>query len=181
MTDRRVATASGRLARLGFVDAERSADCVARLGPGADELVHLLAVTADPDQALAYLADLADRVQDRQSLLEDVVDDEGTAMRLLSVLGASSALGDHLLRHPEHYRDLTDPLLGSTRPTAYAMRADLMTAVGADPAASTHCASSPDATGVGAPGSAPTALSSSARMAYAVGRVDPSNGSVRSR
>ncbi len=39
-------------------------------------------------------------------------------MRLLSVLGASSALGDHLLRHPDHWRDLTDPTLGSTRPAA---------------------------------------------------------------
>ena len=37
-------------------------------------------------------------------------------MRLLSVLGASQALGDHLRRHPEHWHELTDPTLGSTRP-----------------------------------------------------------------
>ena len=45
-------------------------------------------------------------------------------MRLLAVLGASSALGDHLLRHPEHWRDLTDPTLGSTRPAAFAVRGE---------------------------------------------------------
>jgi glutamate-ammonia-ligase adenylyltransferase len=137
VTDGRVATASGRLARLGFVDADRSAACIERLGEHADALVHLLASTADPDQAIDYLVDLADRVADeggsREELLSALVDDEGTAMRLLSVLGASSALGDHLLRHPDHWRDLTDATLGSTRPTAASMRAVLMAAVGADP------------------------------------------------
>ena len=54
-------------------------------------------------------------------------------MRLLSVLGASEALADHLCRHPEHWRELTDPTLGSTRPAAYAVREDLLRAVGADP------------------------------------------------
>ena len=51
-------------------------------------------------------------------------------MRLLSVLGASQALGEHLRRHPEHWHELTDPTLGSTRPPAYAMRAALLRAVG---------------------------------------------------
>ena len=54
-------------------------------------------------------------------------------MRLLSVLGASEALADHLCRHPEHWRELTDPTMGSTRPAAYAVREDLLRAVGADP------------------------------------------------
>ena len=54
-------------------------------------------------------------------------------MRLLSVLGASEALADHLCRHPEHWRELTDPTLGSTRPAAFAVREALLEAVGADP------------------------------------------------
>ena len=33
-------------------------------------------------------------------------------MRLLCVLGASEALTDHLVRHPEQWRELTDPTLG---------------------------------------------------------------------
>jgi [glutamine synthetase] adenylyltransferase / [glutamine synthetase]-adenylyl-L-tyrosine phosphorylase len=137
MTDGRVATAAGLLARLGFEDAEGSAASFARLGPSSSTLVHLVAATADPDQAAATLADLADLVEDRDELLDGLVDDEGTAMRLLCVLGASKALGRHLLRHPDHWRDLTDPLLGSSRPTAAAMRAELMAAVGADPSAAT--------------------------------------------
>src|SRR3954470_1322514 len=56
-------------------------------------------------------------------------------MRLLSVLGASQALGDHLRRHPEQWHELCDPTLGSTRPPAYALRASLLRSVGADPAA----------------------------------------------
>ena len=67
-------------------------------------------------------------------MLRALVDDEGTAMRLLSVLGASEALADHLCRHPEHWRELTDPTMGSTRPAAYAVREGLLRAVGADPA-----------------------------------------------
>ena len=54
-------------------------------------------------------------------------------MRLLSVLGASQALGDHLRRHPDHWHELCDPTLGSTRPPAYALRASLVRSVGADP------------------------------------------------
>ncbi len=141
MTDGRVSTTTGRLVRLGFEDAERVTAALDRLGPDAEELLHLVATTADPDQAAIYLADLADRVEDRDALLTELVEDEGTAMRLLAVLGASSALGDHLLRHPEHWRDLTDPALGSTRPAAYAVRAALLAAVGADPTSDVPVAS----------------------------------------
>jgi glutamate-ammonia-ligase adenylyltransferase len=145
----RVATAAGRLARLGFEEADRSAAAFARLGPPAETLVHLVAATADPDQAAAYLADLADRVPDRDELLEGLLD-EGTAMRLLCVLGASKALADHLLRHPGHWSDLTDPLLGSTRPTAETVRASLLSSVGADPGAADPVATGPDADSVDA-------------------------------
>ena len=71
-------------------------------------------------------------------------------MRLLAVLGASAALGDHLLRHPEQWRELTDPTLGSTRPAAFAVRGDLLRAVGADPPAPIPVATGPDAAAVDA-------------------------------
>ena len=147
MTDGRVSTTTGRLVRLGFEDAGRVAAVLDRLGPAADELLHMVATTADPDQAVGYLADLVERVEDRDALLTELVEDEGTAMRLLSVLGASSALGDHLLRHPEHWQDLTDPALGSTRPAAYAVRAALLAAVGADPTSDEPVASGRTPTG----------------------------------
>ena len=124
-------SARTRLLRLGFGDSARAADELARLGEAADPLVALLARTADPDQALAGLVRLAERAE--PGLVPELSDDEGSAMRLLSVLGASQALTDHLCRHPDQWRELADPFLGSTRPAAYAVRAALLEAVGADP------------------------------------------------
>jgi len=131
-------TGRSDLLRHGFVDSDRTLAGLARLGPYAEPLVALLGRTADPDLALDGLIRVADAAgagdpADREELLEAVVDDEGTAMRLLRVLGASQALTDHLVRHPDQWRELTDPTLGSTRSPAFAMRSQLLAAVGADP------------------------------------------------
>ncbi|KQY51663.1 MULTISPECIES: bifunctional [glutamine synthetase] adenylyltransferase/[glutamine synthetase]-adenylyl-L-tyrosine phosphorylase [unclassified Nocardioides] len=133
------AVGRGELIRQGFSDPETSAARLAELGEQGPPLLAILNRTADPDAALDALVDLADAVErdageSRQDFLEELVDDEGTAMRLLSVLGASSALADHLVTHPHHWRELTDPTLGNTRPAAYAVREALLRAVGADPA-----------------------------------------------
>jgi glutamate-ammonia-ligase adenylyltransferase len=146
----RPASAQGNLTRLGFVDAEVAGHHLTALGDAAEPLVALLARTADPDQALAHLVRLAEAAPDAPAMLKAVADDEGTAMRLLCVLGASEALADHLCRHPDHWRELTDPTLGSTRPAAYAMRETLLEAVGADPRAAVPTATVPDAQAVDA-------------------------------
>jgi len=125
----RTATGKGALLRLGFADSEAAAAALAALGPTADELLAFFGRTADPDLALAALVRLVERVEDPAGLLEELADDEGTAMRLLSVLGASEALGEHLARHPEHWRELCDPTLGSTRPPAYWLRRELLDVV----------------------------------------------------
>ena len=130
----------GNLARLGF-DPGHAQGLLDELGEVARPIVPLIARSADPDLALSALVALADAVADRDELLREVADDEGTSMRLLSVLGASHALGEHLRRHPEHWHELCDPTLGSTRPPAYAIRAGLLRAVGAD-ATDQHAASS---------------------------------------
>ena len=91
-----------------------------------------------PGARLAGPAGRGRRSEQSEELLGALVDDEGTAMRLLSVLGASIALADHLCRHPEHWRELTDPTMGSTRPAAYAVREDLLRVVGADPRGRRH-------------------------------------------
>ncbi len=135
MKGQRVSTAVGTLARLGFEDADASVQALNRIGATADRLVDAIAGTADPDQAAGYLADLADAVEDRDALLSALVGDDGFAQRLLAVLGASAALADHLLRHPEQWHELTDPDLETTRPAAYALRGELLRAVGADPQA----------------------------------------------
>ncbi len=126
-------TSSGDLARLGFADGDQALVRLSSLGETAKPLVAFLGRTADPDEALTCLLRLLDAVPDRDELLRSLVDDEGTAMRLLCVLGASEALAHHLVRHPEHWRELRDPTMGSTRPASYAVRAGLMRAVGADP------------------------------------------------
>ena len=120
-----------RLLRVGFEDSAQAADELSRLGDAAEPLVALLAGTADPDQALAGLVRLAERAE--PTFVRELAGDEGTAMRLLSVLGASRALTDHLCRHPEQWRELADPFLGSTRPAAYAVRDAVLRGVGADP------------------------------------------------
>ena len=76
----------------------------------------------------------AEVVDDPAALLGALVDDEGTAMRLLCVLGASEALADHLVRHPEHWRELTDPALGLDPAGGVGdARRRCCAAVGADP------------------------------------------------
>ncbi|GAB2768380.1 bifunctional [glutamine synthetase] adenylyltransferase/[glutamine synthetase]-adenylyl-L-tyrosine phosphorylase [Nocardioides salsibiostraticola] len=132
------------LLRLGFLEAEVGSQRLAALGPCSDSLVTMLAKTADPDGALDGLTRLIEAASAPQELIDALDRDEGTAMRLLSVLGASEALTDHLVRHPEHWRELTDPLLGSTRPAARAVRAGLLECVGAEHADAEPVATLPD-------------------------------------
>ena len=127
------ATLRSELLRLGFADVDRAIAELAELGSPGHELVAILGRSAEPSAALSALVRLADAVDDRDELLTALAADEGTAMRLLCVLGASTALADHLVSHPDHWRVLTDPTLGTTRPAAWAIRAALMEAVGADP------------------------------------------------
>ena len=134
-------TGRAGLLALGFHDIDSARASLAELGAAAEPLLAFLGRAADPDLALAGLVRLAHACDDE--LLDALVRDEGTAMRLLSVLGASQALGDHLVRHPAHWHELTDPSLGSTRPAAYAVRAGLLRAVGADPADPMPTASCP--------------------------------------
>ena len=131
MTHGRSDSVHTQMLRLGFADPTRAERDLLALGQRSEPLVAILARTADPDQALAELGRLAERAG--PGLVPELADDEGTSMRLLSVLGASQALGDHLCRHPEQWRELADPFLGSTRPPAYAVRGALLEAVGADP------------------------------------------------
>ncbi|MGY2702990.1 bifunctional [glutamine synthetase] adenylyltransferase/[glutamine synthetase]-adenylyl-L-tyrosine phosphorylase [Nocardioides sp. HB32] len=146
----RAATGKGHLLRLGFLDPDASLAALDRFGDAADPLVALIARTADPDEAAAALVRLLDVVADPDALLAALVEDEGTAMRLLCVLGASPALSDHLVRHPDHWQELADSRLGATRPAAWAVRACLLAAVGADPDEPAPTATRPDAEAVDA-------------------------------
>lgn len=148
-------TSSGHFVRIGFVDGAAAAAGIERLGDAGRPLTDKLAATADPDAALAGLLRLVEALDEREPgsgarMLAELADDEGTAMRVCCVLGASAALATHLARHPEHWRELTDPTLGSTRAPAYAVRESLLASVGADPGDQTPVSSLPDAEAVDA-------------------------------
>lgn len=146
----RALTSKGNLLRLGFRDPDAALGALATLEESGAPLLAMLARTADPDVALAGLVRLADVVDDRERLLRALAEDEGTAMRLLCVLGASEALSDHLVRHPEHWHELADSRLGSTRPAAWAVRESLLAAVGADAGDPAPVATRPDVEAVDA-------------------------------
>jgi glutamate-ammonia-ligase adenylyltransferase len=147
--DRQV-SAVGRLARLGFADPERAArllddPAIAGLVDPledrfADGLVAALRLVPDPDLALLGLVRLLEGVPAAgvaadPGRLRAVLRAGGPARaRLLAVLGASAAFGDHLARHPAHWT-----VLLADAPAAEAIpgaaRTALLRAVGADPEA----------------------------------------------
>jgi glutamate-ammonia-ligase adenylyltransferase len=167
----RGSTLAGRLTRAGFADVARAerllADAalvalVAGTPPGEDgppvppaveALVPALAETADPDQALLSLAKIAGAVEGdrpRRTRLAGALHDGGPARdRLLAVLGASVALGDDLSAHPDHLDVVLDETPGTGVPVAE-VRAELLAAVGAEPAAADPVATVTGADGVDA-------------------------------
>ncbi len=136
----RTSSTRSRLLRAGFTDGDTSAALLQELAELGERLLPLVSETADPDLALARFVDLAHALDEAggeggTDLLDTVSRDEATARRLLHVMGASPALGEHLVRHPDQWVDLSDDNLPLTRPAAAALRADMLEAVGADPAA----------------------------------------------
>ncbi|MFB6710499.1 bifunctional [glutamine synthetase] adenylyltransferase/[glutamine synthetase]-adenylyl-L-tyrosine phosphorylase [Streptomyces sp. NPDC056333] len=101
-----------RLLRHGFTDpsaAERLLDLPALSTVRTDSvLLDALGATADPDLALKGLVRLVEAVDadERQVLLDTLITAKPLRDRLLGVLGASEALGDHLARHPRDWHAL---------------------------------------------------------------------------
>ncbi|WP_199421936.1 bifunctional [glutamine synthetase] adenylyltransferase/[glutamine synthetase]-adenylyl-L-tyrosine phosphorylase [Actinotalea solisilvae] len=135
-------TLRARLTRLGFTDTERAAtllddaDLVAVVGTldEAAPLLEALAGVASPDDALLALTRLsaACRAAGEESRcgLRDVLAEPSTQRdRLLAVLGASAALADHLVRHPDDLAALAEPSPIGT--DVGRVRAELLAAVGA--------------------------------------------------
>ncbi|MFR9674918.1 bifunctional [glutamine synthetase] adenylyltransferase/[glutamine synthetase]-adenylyl-L-tyrosine phosphorylase [Streptomyces sp. TR06-5] len=110
-------TRFGRLLRRGFTDpttAGRFLD-VPEMAPVRDDTLFLdaLAATADPDQALRSLVRLVERLDAHggdgngaRTLLDTLLTAKPLRDRLLGVLGASEALGDHLTGHPQEWEAL---------------------------------------------------------------------------
>jgi glutamate-ammonia-ligase adenylyltransferase len=112
------------MARAGFVDGRRALALFEELGfddpEAVDGLVPALGGVADPDLALLGLVRLRESFQeddrlDGAELLARLRTGGQERDRLLAVLGASSALTDHLVHHPEHWTAVTDARASSAR------------------------------------------------------------------
>ncbi|MGW0363216.1 bifunctional [glutamine synthetase] adenylyltransferase/[glutamine synthetase]-adenylyl-L-tyrosine phosphorylase [Streptomyces sp. NPDC002990] len=101
-----------QLLRSGFTDpsaAARLLDADVLAAVRADPvLIDALGATADPDLALLGLVRLAEAQppEELRGLLGTLVSAKPLRDRLLGVLGASEALGDHLARHPHDWQAL---------------------------------------------------------------------------
>lgn len=102
-----------RLLRHGFTDPSAAEGLLEgpELAPVRSDpvLLDALGATADPDLALLGLVRLVE-AQDgppaRRELLDTLIAAKPLRDRLLGVLGASAALGDHLARHPHDWQAL---------------------------------------------------------------------------
>ncbi|MEA2484320.1 MAG: [glutamine synthetase] adenylyltransferase / [glutamine synthetase]-adenylyl-L-tyrosine, partial [Thermoleophilaceae bacterium] len=128
-------TSAARLLRLGFADPDRASATIEAADLADHEsLVAACGDAADPDRALAHVVRILAAVPDREKALAELEDDDGYRTRLLAVLGASDALSEHLVRHPEDLSVLADDQAVLTRPSAYGLTHEFLTAVGGDPA-----------------------------------------------
>jgi [glutamine synthetase] adenylyltransferase / [glutamine synthetase]-adenylyl-L-tyrosine phosphorylase len=129
--------AGAPLARLGLTGA-RAEQVLTDLGwwtgdepaPGAEHPMWALARSPDPDLALRALERFAAAVDDWRACDAALRRDVVLRGRLLALLGGSTALGDHLVTHPDRWHRLTDE--ASTDVDTRTAR--LLAAVGADPA-----------------------------------------------
>ncbi len=123
MSTGRAISATAALARAGFVDTTAAHERVSSWSIDDDlraSLIDDLSSAADPDQALAALADLPPEAR------RQVLADDRTRASFCIVCGASAALGRHLARHPEHIAVLSQHEID-----ADVIRQDLLDAVAA--------------------------------------------------
>jgi glutamate-ammonia-ligase adenylyltransferase len=123
---------SGWLARMGFTDIPKAERELAALGITSEghSLLASSAQAADPDLALAGLAQVAER---DPGLIGALSADPELRARLCAVLGVSKAMADHLVRHPGDIAVLRGQE-AARRPDAKAVREEFLRAVAADPA-----------------------------------------------
>ncbi|MBN4927985.1 bifunctional [glutamine synthetase] adenylyltransferase/[glutamine synthetase]-adenylyl-L-tyrosine phosphorylase [Hoyosella rhizosphaerae] len=121
-------------ARLGMVDAQ-AADRLSQLGWDSDtdiDLLWALSRAPDPDRALLGLVRLRDALASEWGDCDAALrSDTGFRGRLLSVLGSSTALSDHLIAHPHLWESLRGERL-SLR-SADDLTANMLASVGGKP------------------------------------------------
>lgn len=140
--------------RAGVRDPERALRLVAEIeaivGATIDDVPRALSYLADPDGGLLALLRLAEAAR-KKGALDSLAALRGTnAGNMVGMLlGASSALGDFLVRHPEVAAD-AESWGNGLHPDALGARATLLRAVGADPESTPPVATVTGAEGVDA-------------------------------
>ncbi|WP_198545011.1 bifunctional [glutamine synthetase] adenylyltransferase/[glutamine synthetase]-adenylyl-L-tyrosine phosphorylase [Kitasatospora sp. NRRL B-11411] len=135
----RVSRLETRLVRRGFSDpdqAVRLLDEPALHGLAGDPvLLDALSAAADPDQALFGLARLLEALDphERHTLRDTLTAAKPLRDRLLGVLGASTALADHLARHPRDWHALVSFELRDIHPGRGDFLGELTRRVWAEP------------------------------------------------
>ena len=126
-----------RLISAGFSDLEKGERFLAAAeldGLDQDRIFAGLAMAANPDTALQSLVRL---IEKHPALRELAAADPETSEPLYRVLGASEALGEFLIRHPEHLDALDVKASPEPSPAdPEQLRAALLTSVRADPGSS---------------------------------------------
>ena len=130
MADSRSSSLS-ELAKYGFADLSSTfpklEQLVRTVGDNGRSALSSLALSANPDQALNYLLNLAEI---DSAKIKKLLGKEDSANRLCRLLGASEAMGDLLMRRPEHIALFEKPI--STLRSAVELRDSLVNAVAAD-------------------------------------------------
>ncbi|SFK57975.1 bifunctional [glutamine synthetase] adenylyltransferase/[glutamine synthetase]-adenylyl-L-tyrosine phosphorylase [Geodermatophilus ruber] len=142
-----------RLVRFGFLDGEKAARLLSEpamglwdldrnepADPEAGPVVSALARAGDPDLAVRSLRRLIESLDHADptggsaaALLARLRGSALLRSRLLTVLGASSGLADHLAANPGDWTVLDADDRGPARPTPQALQRQMLVAVGADP------------------------------------------------
>ena len=133
---------SGRLIKVGFADtgnAQRWLGFPELAEVDLDRLLEGLALAASPDVALRLTVRL---LEGSPELAERINAGPEASEAMFRLLGSSEALGEFLLRRPEHLDLLAEPAAAEPAEIpGEQFRDALLTAVGADPAARTPVAS----------------------------------------
>jgi len=131
--------------RAGVADPQRALSLIAQIeaitGTRIDDVPRALSYAADPDGGLLALLRIAESAA-KQGVLDQVTALAGTRAGATfgTLVGCSIALGDFLTRHPQVVAD-APTWGGPLEPDPARVRAELLRAVGADPAAACPVAS----------------------------------------
>lgn len=88
-----------------------AAEDLERLGWSDDDVLYTLGGSGNPDNTLNTAFRLAEALGDQyEELRQALISDEVLRVRLFALLGGSTALGDHLVAHPEEWKLLAEPL-----------------------------------------------------------------------